>query len=82
MEGIIGECSQNAELFCLTTQDITIGRQIVRVENAVFSPASLEQTLKQGMRVEVEGPIQAGVLQAEEVKIRSRDIRLIAELDA
>jgi hypothetical protein len=82
LEGIIGECSQNAELFCLTTQDITIGRQIVRVENAVFSPASLEQTLKQGMRVEVEGPIQAGVLQAEEVKIRSRDIRLIAELDA
>ncbi len=59
-----------------------VAGQRVDATGAVFSPASLEASLANGMEVEVEGPIVSGVLQAVKVEAREGDIEIEAQVQS
>ncbi len=81
VEGLVGGVQQNTggnpELSAFT-----VAGQLVDASGAgtEFRPASLAQSLADGMRVEVEGELQGGVLVADEVKLKS-EARVAALLD-
>ena len=58
--------------------DFRVAGQLVKAGNADFEPASLENTLADGVKVEVEGSIEGGVLKASEVEQRGGDARISA----
>ena len=58
--------------------DFRVAGQRVKAGNAEFEPASLKNTLADGVKVEVEGPIEGGVLKATEVEQRGGDARISA----
>ena len=58
--------------------DFRVAGQLVKAGNAEFEPASLENTLADGVKVEVEGSIEGGVLKATEVEQRGGDARISA----
>lgn len=58
--------------------DFRVAGQQVNASNADFEPASLLNTLANGVQVEVEGPIEGGVLKASEVEQRGGDARISA----
>ncbi len=59
-----------------------VAGQPVDATGAVFTPASLEATLADGMEVEVEGPITDGVLRAIKVEARGGDIEIEARVQS
>jgi hypothetical protein len=60
------------------TNDFRVAGQLVEAGNADFEPASLENTLADGVKVEVEGSIEGGILKATEVEQRGGDARVSA----
>jgi hypothetical protein len=58
--------------------DFRVAGQKVNASRADFEPASLENTLADGVKVEVEGAIEGGVLKATEVEQRGGDARISA----
>ena len=60
------------------TGDFRVAGQLVDASGATFEPASLETTIGDGDKVEVEGPIVGGTLQAIEAEQRSGDVRISA----
>jgi hypothetical protein len=58
--------------------DFRVAGQLVNASNADFEPASLENTLADGIKVEVEGAIAGGILKATEVEQRGGDARVSA----
>ncbi|MGD2137701.1 MAG: DUF5666 domain-containing protein [Gammaproteobacteria bacterium] len=60
----------------VSISDFSVDGQAVDASGAAFSPASLEDAIGDGDRVEVEGPIQAGVLQAVEVEQRGGEVKI------
>jgi len=64
----------------VSTSDFRVAGQPVDASGALFEPDD-PSLLRDGVRVEVEGPInEAGVLVAEEVKFRSNRVRIHAEV--
>jgi hypothetical protein len=59
-----------------------VAGQLVDATGAVFTPASLETGLADGMKIEVEGPIVGGVLQAVKVEARGGEIRIDASVQS
>jgi hypothetical protein len=59
-----------------------VAGQAVNATGAVFVPTSLETGLADGMEVEVEGPIEGGVLQAIKVEARGGEIRIDASVQS
>ena len=59
-----------------------VAGQPVDATGAVFTPASLEDTLADGVEVEVEGPITDGVLRALKVEARGGEIRIDARVES
>ena len=55
-----------------------VSGQQVDASAAVFTPASLAGSIADGDKVEVEGPVEAGVLQAVGVEQRAGDVRVSA----
>lgn len=55
-----------------------VAGQRVNASNASFEPASLATTIVDGDRVEVEGSIISGLLEAKEVEQRGGDVRMSA----
>jgi len=58
--------------------DFRVAGQRVDATGAAFEPASLAATIGDGDKVEVEGPIVDGTLQAMEVEQRGGDVRISA----
>ena len=58
--------------------DFKVAGQQVNASNADFEPASLVNTLVNGVKVEVEGSIEGGVFNATEVEQRGGDARMSA----
>ena len=48
---------------------LEVNGQLVDASAATFDPASLSNTLADGIQVEVEGPIIGGVMLAQEVEL-------------
>ena len=59
-----------------------VAGQRVNASNASFEPASLAATIADGDRVEVEGAIENGLLEAIEVEQRGGDVRVSAVVDS
>jgi hypothetical protein len=59
-----------------------VAGQLVDATGAVFTPASLETSLADGMEIEVEGPIVGGVLQAVKAEARGGEIRIDARVQS
>ena len=72
LEGIVSNFVSNSSL--------TVAGQLVDASAASFEPVGL--TLADGIEVEVEGPIVAGVLQAVKVEARGGNIELEARVSA
>ena len=72
LEGIVSNFVSNSSF--------TVAGQAVDASAAIFEPAGL--TLADGIEVEVEGPIVAGVLQAVKVEARGGNIKLEARVSA
>ena len=72
LEGIVSNFVSNSSF--------TVAGQAVNAAAAIFEPAGL--TLADGIEVEVEGPIVAGVLQAVKVEARGGNIKLEARVSA
>ena len=62
----------------VNTGNFRVSGQQVNAAAAVFSPAGLADSIASGDKVEVEGPVEAGVLQATRVEQRGGDIRISA----
>ena len=58
-----------------------VGGVLVNASAAEYFPATLAMSLGDGVRVEVEGELQAGVLLAEEVKQRDGEVRISAAVE-
>ncbi len=64
-------------------QTFSINGQPVSYAGAVeYKPASLQGNLDNGLRVEVEGPVVEGVLQAREIEIRNGQLRIHAPVQS
>jgi len=72
LEGIVSNFVSNSSF--------TVAGQAVNASAAIFEPAGL--VLADGVEVEVEGPIVAGVLQAVKVEARGGNIKLEARVSA
>jgi hypothetical protein len=62
----------------INTGNFRVSGQQVNASAAVFAPASLAGSIADGDKVEVEGPVEAGVLQAVGVEQRAGDVRVSA----
>jgi hypothetical protein len=62
------------------TNDFWVDGQRVNASAAEFNPASLEGGISNGAEVEVEGPIQGGVLMASKVEGRDGEIEIGARV--
>ena len=62
--------------------DFKVADQRVDALNATFEPAALAATIADGDRVEVEGAIINGILEAKEVEQRGGDVRVSAVVDS
>jgi hypothetical protein len=62
----------------VNTGNFRVSGQRVNAAAAVFSPAGLADSITSGDKVEVEGPVEAGVLQATRVEQRGGDVRISA----
>jgi hypothetical protein len=62
----------------INTGNFKVSGQQVNASAAVFAPASLAGSIADGDKVEVEGPVEAGVLQAVGVEQRAGDVRVSA----
>ncbi len=62
----------------VNTGNFRVSGQRVDAAAAVFSPAGLADSITSGDKVEVEGPVEAGVLHATRVKQRGGDVRISA----
>jgi len=62
----------------VNTGNFRVSGQRVIAAAAVFSPAGLADSITSGDKVEVEGPVEAGVLQATRVEQRGGDVRISA----
>ena len=56
--------------------DFRVAGQAADASGATFSPSSLEDSIAEDDTVEVEGPVEGGVLQAVEVVQRSGEVRI------
>ena len=62
----------------VNTGNFRVSGQRVNAAAAVFSPADLADSITSGDKVEVEGPVEAGVLRATRVEQRGGDVRISA----
>lgn len=65
----------------ISRSDFRVAGQRVNASNATFEPASLEASIADGAKVEVEGAIVDGVLVATEVEQRGGDVRVSATVE-
>ncbi len=72
LEGLITDFNSNA--------DFKVNGIPVNASNATFEPASLSSTLKDDLRIEVEGAIINGILMATEIKLEDGNIKVHANI--
>ncbi len=70
IEGVVAEFN--------SLSSFKISGQLVDASSSEFEPSSLVSTLGDGMRIEVEGPIVNGFLEATEVESRGGDVKVTA----
>lgn len=64
----------------MSLSDFKVSGIAVNASSAEFEPSSLATGIGDGARVEVEGEIVGGVLQAQEVEVRGGDIEIESEV--
>ena len=65
----------------ISRSDFRVAGQRVNAANATFEPVSLEASIADGAKVEVEGAIVNGILEATEVEQRGGDVRVSAVVE-